>query len=37
MIVTNYLCAFATGIALAAVSGAIAQNPAPPDRPTAST
>ena len=32
MIVTNYLCAFATGIALAAVSGAIAQNPAPPDR-----
>lgn len=32
MIVTNYLCAFATGIALAAVSSAIAQNPAPPDR-----
>lgn len=32
MIVTNYLCAFATGIAFAAVSGAIAQNPAPPDR-----
>ncbi|WP_257388461.1 DUF4142 domain-containing protein [Tahibacter caeni] len=32
MIVTNYLCAFATGIALAAVSGAIAQNPAPPER-----
>ncbi len=31
MIITNYLCAFASGIALAAVSGAIA-NPAPPER-----
>lgn len=32
MSITNYLCAFATGLGLAAVSGAIAQNPAPPER-----
>lgn len=30
MIVTNYLCAFATGIALAVVGVATAQNPTPP-------